>query len=137
MGKRKIEELRITDDELKQLRKKFKAGGRVMAGTVEHIRQGETGIVGEVKDNGNILVFWTNGIVSDVHFFTEEIFPIEEKGCILGRKMDFKSGSCGAGMHCETCGWNYDVAEKRKMMIRRGQMEKGEDGVSKLMVSKY
>lgn len=127
----------ISEDELKNLKDKYKVGSRVMAVNVQHIKSGEVGVVGEVKDNGNILIFWLNGIVSDVQYQVEEIHAIREKGCILGRKTSFMNGKCEGSIYCDVCGWNYEVAERRKMMIRNGLMEKDKRGITKLVVSKY
>lgn len=125
---------KISDGELEELKKKFRKGGRVIAKSVEHVRTGETGLIGEVKDNGNILVFWNNGLVNDVRYLRDEVYPVAESGCILGRNMDFKSGKCEGRIRCDKCGWNYEIAEKRKLMINNGKMKQDRFGAKRLVV---
>ena len=125
---------RISPKELEELKARCKKGGRVIAGNVEHIRPGESGTIGEVKDNGNILVFWNNGIVNDVRYLEDEVYLVAESGCILGRSTAFREGHCEGRQRCETCGWNYEIAEKRKMMIQMGEMKKDKNGVKKLVI---
>ena len=125
---------KISKPELDGMREKFKKGTRVIASRVKDVKTGETGLVGEVKNNGDILVFWMNGLVNDVRYLEDEVYPIADKGCILGRRNSFENGHCEDMKSCATCGWNYEIAEKRKFMIQHGNMKVDERGIKKLVI---
>ena len=124
----------IDKEKLEDIRKEFSKGCRVMASMVGEVEPGETGVVVEVKDNGDILVFWDNGYINDVNYMADEIFRIHEKGCILGKNKEFSNGRCEGRQRCETCGWNFEIAEKRKMMIKIGKMKEDKRGVKRLVI---
>ena len=120
--------------ELEVLRSVYVDGKIVTAIDVEGVEKGTKGVILGVKNNGNIEVFWDvkDGFIKDV-VYMEGVVVVDGDGCMLRRKIEFFSGGCD-GMECKNCGWNYDVATKRKMMIGRGEMKENKNGQLRLVV---
>ena len=123
-----------TKEQLVNLKNTYQRGVKVMASEVDDVKFGTMGFVCSVYENGNILVAWESGVVGEVKYRKDKIMIAGNAWCTLGRKHGFEEGSCNCGILCSECGWNNEIAEKRKEMIRAGMMVKRTDGTRMLKV---